>query len=108
VVDPSSHQVGSTRPRGSRAYARGISGHVLPSRQLWGPYASVYAEVPLPLWLWLHDLTPHEVAHLVVFVTLCECYLWIEPHSDLWQRIFWLNLKKDGDRSVQQIDAATI
>lgn len=28
------------------------------------------------------------VAHLEVFVTLCECYLGIDPHFDLWQRIF--------------------
>ena len=56
----------------------------------------------------LHDLTPHGVAHLPVFVTLCECYLGIEPHFDLWRRIFRLNLNKDGDGSMQRISAATI
>ena len=58
--------------------------------------------------LWLHDLTLHGVAHLVVFVTLYECYLGIEPHFDLWQRIFQLNLNKDRDGSVKWIGAATI
>jgi hypothetical protein len=58
--------------------------------------------------LWIHDLTPHGVAHLVVFITLCECYLGIEPYFDLWQRIFRLNLNKDGDGSVQRIGAATM
>ena len=58
--------------------------------------------------LWLHDLTPHGVAHLVVFVTLCECYLMIKLHFDMWRRIFRLNLNKDGDGYVQRISAATI
>jgi hypothetical protein len=50
--------------------------------------------------LQLHDLTPHGVAHLVVFVILCECYLGIEPHFNLWWRIFWLTLNKDDNGSV--------
>ena len=58
--------------------------------------------------MWLHDLTPHGVAHLLVFVTLCERYLGIEPHFDLWRWIFRLNLNKDSDGSMQWIGAATI
>jgi hypothetical protein len=58
--------------------------------------------------LWLHDLTPQSVAHLVVFVTLYEGYLGIEPHFDLWRWIFHLNLNKDGDESVQWIGTAAI
>jgi hypothetical protein len=58
--------------------------------------------------LWLHDLTPHEVAHLAVFVTLYECYLGIEPLFDLWRWIFRLNLNKDDDGFVQQICAVAI
>ena len=58
--------------------------------------------------LCLHDLTPHGVADLVVFVTLSECYLGIEPHFDLWRRIFQLNLTKDGNGSVQWIGATTV
>lgn len=58
--------------------------------------------------LWLHDLTPHRVVHLAVLVTLCECYLGIDPHFDLWRRIFLLNLNKDGDGCIQWISAATI
>ena len=50
--------------------------------------------------LWLHDLMPHGMAHLIVFVTLCECYLGIEPHFDLWRRIFRVNLNKDNDGFV--------
>jgi hypothetical protein len=51
---------------------------------------------------------PHGVTHLAVFMSLCECYLGIEPHFDLWQRIFQLSLSKDGGRSMQQIDAVAI
>ena len=46
--------------------------------------------------------------HLAVFVTLCECYLGIEPHFNLWRRIFRLNLNKDDDGSVQRIGATAI
>jgi hypothetical protein len=56
----------------------------------------------------LYDLTPHGVAHLTVFVTLYECYLGIKPHFYLWWRIFWLNLNKDGDGSMQWIGAIAI
>jgi hypothetical protein len=58
--------------------------------------------------LWLHDLTSHGVTYLAVFVTLCECYLGIEPHIDLGRWIFCLNLNKDGDGSVQRIGITAI
>ena len=58
--------------------------------------------------LWLHDLRLYGVAHLVVFVTLCECYLGIEPHFNSWRQIFHLNLNKDGDGSMQWIITTTI
>ena len=48
------------------------------------------------------------MVHLIVFVTLCECYLDIEPHFNLWRWIFRLNLNKDGDGSMQWIGADTI
>lgn len=44
----------------------------------------------------------------MVFATLYECYLGIEPHFYLWRRISRLNLNKNDDRSVQRIGAATI
>jgi hypothetical protein len=36
----------------------------------------------------LHDLNPNTILHLTCFVTLCECFLGIEPHWALWRRIF--------------------
>jgi hypothetical protein len=36
----------------------------------------------------LHDLNPKMILHIACFITLCECFLGIEPHWALWRRIF--------------------
>jgi hypothetical protein len=36
----------------------------------------------------LHDLNPNTILHIAYFITLCECFLGIEPHWALWQQIF--------------------
>jgi hypothetical protein len=36
----------------------------------------------------LHDLNPNTILHIACFITLCECFLGIEPHWALWRRIF--------------------
>jgi hypothetical protein len=36
----------------------------------------------------LHDLNPSTILHIACFITLCECFLGIEPHWALWRRIF--------------------
>jgi hypothetical protein len=36
----------------------------------------------------LHDLNPNSILHIACFITLCECFLGIEPHWALWHRIF--------------------
>jgi hypothetical protein len=36
----------------------------------------------------LHDLNPNTILHLVCFITLCECFVGIEPHWALWRQIF--------------------
>jgi hypothetical protein len=33
----------------------------------------------------LHDLNPNTVLHIACFITLCECFLGIEPHWALWR-----------------------
>lgn len=38
--------------------------------------------------LQLHHLTPSGVLHLSCFVTLCECFLGIFPHFDLFRYFF--------------------
>jgi hypothetical protein len=36
----------------------------------------------------LHDLNPNTIPHIACFITLCECFLGIEPHWTLWCWIF--------------------
>jgi hypothetical protein len=40
----------------------------------------------------LQHLTPSGILHIVAFMTLCEAYMGIEPHFDLWKYFFltWL------------------
>ena len=53
-----------------------------------------------PLLRWLlyyyglrfHDLTPEGILHLLVFIMLCEGFLGIPTHYDLWQILFWVVL----------------
>jgi hypothetical protein len=36
----------------------------------------------------LHHLTPSGVLHIVVFITLCEVYMGIDPDLHLWKYFF--------------------
>jgi hypothetical protein len=36
----------------------------------------------------LHHLTPSRIMHITAFVTLCEAYIGIKPHFDLWNHFF--------------------
>jgi hypothetical protein len=38
-------------------------------------------------------LTPSGILHMVAFVTLCETYMGIEPHFDLWNYFFRTRLQ---------------
>jgi hypothetical protein len=36
--------------------------------------------------------------HIAAFITLCEAYMGIEPHFDLWSYFFWIrSLKNSGE-----------
>jgi hypothetical protein len=50
----------------------------------------------------LHHLTPSGILHMVAFVTLCEDYMGIEPHFNLWNYFFcaWLRQGSDVDMAV--------
>jgi hypothetical protein len=41
----------------------------------------------------LHQLTPLGILHMAAFVTLCEAYIGIEPHFNLWKYFFHTRLK---------------
>ena len=38
----------------------------------------------------VHHLTPNSILHISIFVRLCEAFLGIEPHFDLFQYFFHL------------------
>ena len=39
----------------------------------------------------LHHLTPNSILHIAIFVQLCEAFLGIYPHFDLFKSLFSLN-----------------
>ena len=38
----------------------------------------------------LWQLSPNSIFHLAFFITLCECFLGVEPHFGLWKKIFFV------------------
>ena len=40
----------------------------------------------------LYHLTPDSILHIAIFVQLCEAFLGIHPHFDLFKSLFSLNL----------------
>jgi hypothetical protein len=38
----------------------------------------------------IHQLTPNLILYIACFITLCESFLWIEPHFLLWKYLFRL------------------
>ena len=43
----------------------------------------------------LWQLTPNAILHLAIFITVCECFLGIEPHFGLWKKVFFV--KRHGN-----------
>ena len=44
----------------------------------------------------LHHLTPNSFVHISIFVQLCEAFLGIEPHFELFRFLFHLKLQPDS------------
>jgi hypothetical protein len=40
----------------------------------------------------LHHLTPSGILHMAAFMTLCEAYIGIEPHFNLWNYFLYARL----------------
>ena len=40
--------------------------------------------------LYLHDLTLEGILHLSVFIMLCEGFLGVPAHYELWWSLFWV------------------
>jgi hypothetical protein len=56
--------------------------------------------------LQLHNLTPNSILHIAVFITLCECYLGVNPHWGLWKRIFFLKRQGQGGENFKVGDVS--
>ena len=47
----------------------------------------------------LQHLNPTEIQHIAAFIALCEGYLGIEPHFELWRYFFSVSLLKKRDKA---------
>ena len=47
----------------------------------------------------LQQLNPNRIQHMVAFVALCEGFLGISPHFDLWRYFFTIILQKKREKS---------
>jgi hypothetical protein len=43
-------------------------------------------------------LNPNGIHHITTFVVLCEGYLGIEPHFELWRYFFFVSLHKKVEK----------
>ncbi|KAK1695493.1 hypothetical protein QYE76_012190 [Lolium multiflorum] len=53
------------------------------------PHEESYPSPPMEYRL--HQLTPNSILHVSIFITLCECFLGVQPNWALWKRIFCLH-----------------
>jgi hypothetical protein len=51
----------------------------------------------------LHHLTHLVILHIATFVTLCEAYMAIEPHFDLWSYLFYARLQQGPDTETMAL-----
>jgi hypothetical protein len=51
----------------------------------------------------LHNLSPNSISQAAIFVAVCERYLGIAPHWDLWTHLFSVGLfaSPTGERRVR-------
>ena len=50
----------------------------------------------------LQHLNPNGIQHMAAFVALCEGFLGINTHFDLWRHFFAVNLQKKREKSGRQ------
>ncbi|KAK1660270.1 hypothetical protein QYE76_048429 [Lolium multiflorum] len=59
------------------------------------PKEKSYPEPPIDYRL--HHLTPNSILHVSIFITLCECFLGVQPNWALWKRIC---IRRNGSHNV--------
>ncbi|KAK1561715.1 hypothetical protein QYE76_008006 [Lolium multiflorum] len=60
------------------------------------PHEESYPKPPMEYRL--HQLTPNSILHVSIFITLCGCFLGVQPNWALWKRIFCL--RRNGSHGV--------
>ncbi|KAM0842203.1 hypothetical protein ACQ4PT_058512 [Festuca glaucescens] len=55
----------------------------------------------------LHQFTPNSIIRIACFVTLCECFLGVDPHCWLWRRIFCIR-RNVSQTTVHDVGGAII
>jgi hypothetical protein len=75
---------------------------LLPRAGIWCAGEPLHAGDPAPLRVELHNLSPNSISQAAVFVAVCEGYLGIAPHWDLWTHLFFAELfaSPTGERKV--------
>ncbi|KAK1602881.1 hypothetical protein QYE76_018308 [Lolium multiflorum] len=58
------------------------------------PHEESYPSPPIEYRL--HQLTPNSILHVSIFITVCECFLGVQPNWALWKRIFCLRNGSHG------------
>jgi hypothetical protein len=53
-------------------------------------------------------LTSSGILHMEAFVTLCEAYMGIEPHFDLWNYFFHTRLQQGSDMKMATLGSVDI
>ncbi|KAK1682233.1 hypothetical protein QYE76_043081 [Lolium multiflorum] len=48
--------------------------------------------------LQLHHFTPNSILHISIFITLCECFLGVQPNWALWKHIFFI--RRNGSHNI--------
>jgi hypothetical protein len=59
-------------------------------------------------YLELQHLTPSGILHMAAFVTLCEAYIGIEPHLNLWNHFFQARLRQGSDVAAASLGSVDI
>jgi hypothetical protein len=95
----------SSRERSRSVPTAGVRSELrlLPRAGIWRAGEPLYAGDPTPLQGGVHNLSPNSISQAAIFVAVCEGYLGIAPHWDLWTHLFFAELfaSPTGERKVR-------
>jgi hypothetical protein len=68
--------------------------------KIWCAAALIPSLIDAVLWFGAPSSESFGILHIVAFITLCEAYMGIEPHFNLWNYFFRVWLRSDSDTKV--------